>query len=125
MTRRGNLSPSCGGGAPPRASGASFGRPPWSRLVGILSCFLEHETRNADVDIWGETRYGHPPLQSGFFFFDKWKFSLKLEEMLHNGRSKGRVQAVDLLTEHLTMDIKKVEEAISVLNRPWEDMAMR
>ena len=75
--------------------------------MGILSCFLEHETRNADVDIWGETRYGHPPLQSGFFFFDKWKFSLKLEEMLHNGRSKGRVQAVDLLTEHLTMDITK------------------
>ena len=43
--------------------------------------------------------------QHGFFFFDKWKFSLKLEEMLHNGRSKSRVQAV--LTEHLTMDITK------------------
>ena len=34
-----------------------------------------------------------------------WEFSLKLEEMLNNGRSKGRVQAV--LTRHLAMEVTK------------------
>ena len=55
------------------------------------------------MSIYREKHFmGTPLLKSAGFL---WNFSLKLEEMLHNGRSKSRVQAV--LTEHLTMDITK------------------